>query len=84
MLIRTVDINELHESVFNPRIKLEKTSKEYQQIAASIQEFGFVEPLVVNEHNMCVIGGHQRLQVLKDSGSTEVECVMINETDPER
>ena len=84
MLIRTVDINELHESVFNPRIKLEKTSKEYQQIAASIQEFGFVEPLVVNEHNMCVIGGHQRLQVLKDSGATEVECVMINETDPER
>lgn len=84
MLIRTVDINELHESVFNPRIKLEKTSKEYQQIAASIQEFGFVEPLVANEHNMCVIGGHQRLQVLKDSGATEVECVMINETDPER
>lgn len=84
MLIRTVDINELHESKFNPRIKLEKTSKEYQQIAASIQEFGFVEPLVVNEHNMCVIGGHQRLQVLKDSGATEVECVMINETDPER
>ena len=40
MLIRTVDINELHESEFNPRIKLEKTSKEYQQIAASIQEFG--------------------------------------------
>ena len=76
MLIRTVDINELHESEFNPRIKLEKT--------ASIQEFGFVEPLVVNEHNMCVIGGHQRLQVLKDSGATEVECVMINETDPER
>lgn len=43
-----------------------------------------MEPLVVNEHNMCVIGGHQRLQVLKDSGATEVECVMINETDPER
>lgn len=84
MLIRTVDINELHESVFNPRIKLEKSSKEYQKIADSIQEFGFVEPLVVNEHNMCIIGGHQRLQVLKDSGVAQVECVMINETNPER
>lgn len=84
MLIRTVDIDELHESVFNPRIKLEKSSKEYQQIADSIQEFGFVEPLVVNEPNMCIIGGHQRLQVLKDSGVTQVECVMINETNPER
>lgn len=84
MLIRTVEINELHESVFNPRIKLEKSSKEYQQITDSIQQFGFVEPLVVNEHNMCVIGGHQRLQILKDSGATQVDCVMINETDPER
>lgn len=84
MLIRTVDINEIHKSVFNPRIKLEKSSKEYQQIADSIQEFGFVEPLVVNEYNMCIIGGHQRLQVLKDSGVTQVECVMINETDLER
>lgn len=84
MLIRIVDINEIQESTFNPRIKLEKTSKEYQQIAASINKFGLVEPLVVNEHNMCVIGGHQRLQVLKDSGATEVECVMVNETNPDR
>ena len=84
MLIKTVKINELHESVFNPRIKLEKSSKEYRQIADSVKKFGFVEPLVVNEHNMCVIGGHQRLQILKDSGATQVECVMINEIDPER
>ena len=84
MLIKTVKINELHESVFNPRIKLDKSSKEYQQIADSVKKFGFVEPLVVNEHNMCVIGGHQRQQILKDSGVTQVECVMINEIDPER
>lgn len=40
--------------------------------------------MVVNEYNMCCIGGHQRLQVLKDSGATEVECVMINEPDSDR
>lgn len=84
MLIKTVDINTIMESEFNPRIKLEKSSKEYKQIAASIKEFGFVEPLVVNEYNMCCIGGHQRLQVLKDTGATEVECVMINEPDSDR
>lgn len=84
MLIRTVDINTIAESEFNPRIKLEKSSKEYQHIAASIKEFGFVEPLVVNEYNMCCVGGHQRLQVLKDSGITAVDCVMINEPDSDR
>lgn len=72
------------ESEFNPRIKLEKNSKEYKKIAASIEQFGFVEPLVVNEYNMCCIGGHQRLQILKDIGVTEVECVIINESDPNR
>lgn len=69
---------------YNPRVTLTEADFEYKALKASIDEFGFVEPLVVNEHNMCVIGGHQRLQVLKDSGATEVECVMINETDPER
>lgn len=37
MLIKTVDINTIMESEFNPRIKLEKSSKEYKQIAASIK-----------------------------------------------
>ena len=84
MLIRKIDINIIMESEFNPRIKLEKNSKEYKKIAASIEQFGFVEPLVVNEYNMCCIGGHQRLQILKDIGVTEVECVIINESDPNR
>lgn len=84
MLIRKIDINTIMESEFNPRIKLEKNSKEYKKIAASIEQFGFVEPLVVNEYNMCCIGGHQRLQILKDIGVTEVECVIINESDPNR
>lgn len=84
MLIRKIDINTIMESEFNPRIKLEKNSKEYKKIAASIEQFGFVEPLVVNEYNMCCIGGHQRLQILKDIGVTEVECVIINESDSNR
>ena len=81
MLIRKIDINKIIESEFNPRIKLDKSSKEYKQIASSIEQFGFVEPIVVNETNMCCIGGHQRLQVLKDIGTAEVDCVLINEPD---
>lgn len=84
MLIRKIDINKIIESEFNPRIKLDKSSKEYKQIASSIEQFGFVEPIVVNETNMCCIGGHQRLQVLKDIGTAEVDCVLINEPDPDK
>ena len=36
-----------------------------------------MEPIIVN-YNMTVIGGHQRLTVLKDLGYTEVECVVLH------
>lgn len=84
MEIRKIQIEDIRESEFNPRVRLEKGSPEYQQIEASIREFGFIEPLVVNEHNMRLVGGHQRLQVLKDTGAAEVDCVMINEPDEDR
>ncbi len=84
MEIRKIQIEDIRESEFNLRVRLEKGSPEYEQIEASIREFGFIEPLVVNEHNMRLVGGHQRLQVLKDTGAAEVECVMINEPDEDR
>lgn len=84
MKIETLNIADIRASSFNPRITLEKGSREYEAIAASIREFGFVEPLVVNSHNMCCLGGHQRLSVLKDMGVESVECVMVEEPDQAR
>ena len=84
MMIETVNIADLHESEFNPRVALEKQSREYKEIATSIREYGFVEPLVVNRHNMAVIGGHQRLAVMRDMGEETIQCVFINEDDPVR
>ena len=84
MKIETLNIADIRASSFNPRITLEKGSREYEAIADSIREFGFVEPLVVNRHNMCCLGGHQRLSVLKDMGVESVECVMVEEPDQAR
>ena len=67
MIIKSLNVNDIQPSAFNPRVALEKNSKEYRDIADSIREFG--------------IGGHQRLQVLKDTGVQEVDCVIINEPD---
>lgn len=84
MLIKTLKIAEIKENDYNPRVKLEKDTKEYRKISESIRTFGFIEPLVVNAYNMHCVGGHQRLQILKDAGKTEVECVVIHEPDLER
>lgn len=74
---RAIPIGDLRPAAYNPRKKLKAGDKEYEKIKNSIQEFGYVEPIIVN-YDMTVIGGHQRLTVLKDLGYTEVECVVLH------
>ena len=79
---RTAELKELPVTVlkpaeYNPRKKLKPGDKEYEKIKASIQEFGFADPLVVNA-DMTIIGGHQRLTVAMDLGYTEVPCAVVD------
>lgn len=73
---RTIPVGELKPAAYNPRKKLKAGDKEYEKIKNSIQEFGYVEPIIVN-YDMTIIGGHQRLTVMKDLGYTEVQCVVV-------
>ena len=50
---------------------------EYQKIARSIDEFGYVDPIIINSDNT-IIGGHQRATVLKDKGWDEVKVVVLD------
>lgn len=74
-------IEDLKPAAYNPRKKLKAGDKEYEKIKNSILEFGYVEPIIVN-YDMTVIGGHQRLTVLKDLGYDTVQCVMVHIEDP--
>ena len=73
---QTLPIDVLLPAVYNPRKSLKKGDKEYEKIKNSILEFGYVEPIIVN-YDMTVIGGHQRLTVLRDLGYKEVQCVVV-------
>lgn len=74
---KTLSVDALRPAAYNPRKKLKAGDKEYEKIKNSILEFGYVEPIIVN-FDMTVIGGHQRLTVLKDLGYTEVQCVVVH------
>lgn len=74
---KTLPIGQLKPAAYNPRKQLKPGDKEYEKIKNSIQEFGYVEPIIVN-YDMTVIGGHQRLNVLKDLGYEEVQCVVVH------
>ena len=71
-----IPVGDLKPAEYNPRKKLKAGDKEYEKIKNSILEFGYVEPIIVN-YDMTVIGGHQRLTVLKDLGHTKVQCVVL-------
>lgn len=77
MEFKKLKINDLKPAAYNPRKALKPGDKEYEKIKKSISEFGYVDPVIVND-DMTVIGGHQRLTVLKDLGYTEIDCVVID------
>lgn len=77
MLIETLKTEQLIPADYNPRKDLKPGDKEYEKLKRSIEQFGYVEPVIWNKGTGKVVGGHQRLKVLLDMGITEVECVVI-------
>jgi len=77
MKIEKIDINLLNSSEYNPRKDLQPEDIEYQKIKRSIKEFGYVDPIIVNK-DMTVIGGNQRLKILKELGYKEIDCVIVD------
>lgn len=77
MEIKELSLKELKPAVYNPRKKLKKGDKEYEKIKQSLLKFGYVDPIIVNE-DLTVIGGHQRLTVLKDLDYETAKCVIVD------
>ena len=77
MLIEKKNTAELLPADYNPRKDLKPGDPEYDKLKRSIEQFGYVEPVIWNQVTGCVVGGHQRLKVLIDMGITEVECVVV-------
>lgn len=71
-------LKDLKPAEYNPRKKLTPEDKEYQDILNSIEHFTYVDPIIVNKRDGTVIGGHQRLTVLLDSGYTEADIVVVD------
>lgn len=78
MQIEKKQVADLKAAAYNPRKDLQPGDPEYEKLKRSIQEFGYVEPVIWNKRTGNVVGGHQRLKVLKDLGHTEVDCVVVD------
>ena len=81
MEIVKVDINELISPEYNPR---QITDEEMGKLKNSINEFGYIAPIIVNKHNNHIVGGNQRYEALKELGYEEIDVVYIHEKDENR
>lgn len=77
MLIETKKTVDLLPADYNPRKDLKPGDKEYEKLKRSLEQFGYVEPVIWNKTTGCIVGGHQRLKVLMDMGIDEVDCVVV-------
>ena len=72
--IEMMKLDDIHPYENNAKIH---TEEQLEQIKESIKEFGFNDPIAIDENNI-IIEGHGRYFALQDLGYTEVECIRLN------
>jgi ParB-like chromosome segregation protein Spo0J len=68
--LETRKISELSPHPSNPR-KL--TKEQHAQLKKSLDKFGLIDKPIVTQEGQ-ILGGHQRLRILKEEGYKEIEC----------
>lgn len=58
-----IKITDIKPAEYNPR---KMSNDEYNKLSKSIDEFGLVDPIIINLKNNRIIGGHQRYDVLME------------------
>src|SRR2546422_3176153 len=78
MDIREIAIADIKPATYNPRKDLKPGDSEYEKLRAVIDRFDLVEPLVWNRRSGHLVGGHQRLKILKARGDATVQAVVVD------
>ena len=76
--IERKQLSELTAAPYNPRVSLQPGMPGYERLKRSLQEFDLVQPPVWNRRTGHVVGGHQRLALLREEGVAEVDCVVVD------
>jgi hypothetical protein len=78
LVIKKIKLSEYQEHPDNPRIDVDKIKHLKDSLKYSLETWGYVEPIVVNERTKRILGGHQRYKILKSEGITEVDAVVVD------
>lgn len=78
MQFERLPISDLRPAPYNPRIALQPGDPAFEKLKRSLDEFDLVQPIVWNRRTGHIVGGHQRLEVLKHQGHQEVDCIVVD------
>ncbi len=78
MELESVPVATLKTAAYNPRVDLQPTDAIYENLKRSIETFGFLQPIIVNRRNQVVVGGHQRLKVLKELEYPTADVIYVD------
>ena len=78
MLIRKITIHKINPAPYNPRKNLKPDDSEYQKLLRSIDEFGYIDPLIWNKKTGNLAGGHQRFKILMAKGLKEIDVSVVD------
>lgn len=81
MKIEKINIKKLVSPSYNPR---DISPAEMEKLKRSITEFGYVDPIIVNDVNMHIVGGNQRYYAMKELNFKEVEVSFVHIEDLNR
>ncbi len=84
MNVKLVPVSKINPAPYNPRVELLPGDREYQQIEASLDEFGLIDPLIWNEATGHLVGGHQRYNILVAKGRKSVHCSVVSIKDEKK
>lgn len=77
LAVQLLDVAQLRPAPYNPRRPLQPGSRAYQRLERSLAEFDLVQPFVWNRTTGHLVAGHQRLEILRRRGVTQVPCVVV-------
>ncbi len=78
MQIESIPLDRINPAPYNPRKPVKPGDVAYESIRRSLDAFGLVEPLIWNRRTGNLVGGHQRLRVLRDQGHTEAQVSVVD------
>ena len=74
MELEKIKVKDIEPADYNPR---KISDDELGRLETSINEFGFVDPIIINLKNNRIVGGHQRFKIIQKEGIKELNLLRL-------